>query len=136
MLAIARLVALTAVALLASTAVAVIAFATHAALLARRDIVDVLHLAGARDRYIAGLFERRFWLLGLRAGAVGALLALGAAAAMIFAVHSSGARTGLLPELSLDFQDLLILVLTPVIAGLAARIAARMTVIRSLKSVM
>ena len=136
MLAIARLVALTAVALLASTAVAVIAFATHAALLARRDIVDVLHLAGARDRYIAGLFERRFWLLGLRAGAVGALLALGAAAAMIFAVHSSGARTGLLPELSLDFQDLLILVLTPVIAGLAARIAARVTVIRSLKSVM
>ena len=136
MLAIARLVALTAVALLASTAIAVIAFATHAALLARRDIVDVLHLAGARDRYIAGLFERRFWLLGLRAGAVGALLALGAAAAMIFAVHSSGARTGLLPELSLDFQDLLILVLTPVIAGLAARIAARMTVIRSLKSVM
>ena len=136
MLSIARLVALTAVALLASTAIAVIAFATHAALLARRDIVDVLQLAGARDRYIAGLFERRFWLLGLRAGAVGALLALGAAAAMIFAVHSSGARTGLLPELSLDFQDLLILVLTPVIAGLAARIAARMTVIRSLKSVM
>ena len=136
MLSIARLVALTAVALLASTAVAVIAFATHAALLARRDIVDVLHLAGAQDRYIAGLFERRFWLLGLRAGAVGALLALGAAAAMIFAMHSSGARTGLLPELSLDLQDLLILVLTPVIAGLAARIAARMTVIRSLKSVM
>ncbi|KCZ63123.1 hypothetical protein L53_07590 [Hyphomonas sp. L-53-1-40] len=136
MLAIARLVALTAVALLASTAVAVIAFATHAALLARRDIVDVLHLAGARDRYIAGLFERRFWLLGIRAGAVGALLALGAAAAMIFAVHSSGARTGLLPELSLDFLDLIILILTPLIAGLAARLAARVTVIRSLKSVM
>ncbi len=136
MLAIARLVALTAVALLASTAVAVIAFATHAALLMRRDIVDVLHLAGARDRYIAGLFERRFWLLGLRAGAVGALLALGAAAAMIFAVRSSGARSGLLPELSLDFQDMAILVLTPLIAGLAARIAARFTVIRSLKSVM
>jgi cell division transport system permease protein len=136
MLAIARLVALTAVALLGSTAVAVIAFATHAALLARRDIVDVLHLAGARDRYIAGLFERRFWLLGIRAGAVGALLALGAAAAMIFAVHSSGARTGLLPELSLDIQDLLILVMTPLIAGLAARLAARVTVIRSLKSVM
>ena len=136
MLAIARLVALTAVALLASTAVAVIAFATHAALLARRDIVDVLHLAGARDRYIAGLFERRFWLLGIRAGAVGALLALGAAAAMIFAVHSSGARTRLLPELSLDFLDLIILIITPLIAGLAARLAARVTVIRSLKSVM
>lgn len=135
-LGIARLVALTAVALLVSTAVAVIAFATHAALLARRDIVDVLHLAGARDRFIASLFERRFWILGLRAGAVGALLALGASAAMIFAAQSSGARSGLLPELSLDFIDLMILVLTPVIAGLAARLAARITVIRALKSVM
>ncbi|MEZ5946117.1 MAG: cell division protein FtsX [Hyphomonas sp.] len=136
MLGIARLVALTAVALLVSTAIAVIAFATHAALLARRDIVDVLHLSGARDRFIATLFERRFWILGLRAGAVGALLALGAAAATIFAVKAHGARTGLLPELSLDFTDLVVLVLTPVIAGLAARIAARVTVIRSLKSVM
>jgi len=136
MLAIARIVALTAVALLGSTAVAVIAFATHAALLARKDIVDVLHLAGARDRFIASLFERRFWVLGLRAGAVGALLALGAAAATIFAVKAHGARTGLLPELSLDFADLLVLVMTPVIAGFAARLAARITVIRSLKSVM
>ncbi|KCZ50231.1 cell division protein FtsX [Hyphomonas pacifica] len=135
-LGIARLVALIAVALLASTAVAVIAFATHAALLTRRDIVDVLHLAGARDKFIASLFERRFWLLGLRAGSVGALMSLGAAAAMILAARSSGARSGLLPELSLDFYDLLILVLTPLIAGLAARFAARITVVRSLKSMM
>jgi len=135
-LAITRLIALTAVALLASTAVAVIAFATHAALLARRDIVDVLHLSGARDRFIASLFERRFWVLGLRAGAVGALLALGAAAAAIFAAKAHGGHAGLLPELSLDYLDLVVLVLTPVIAGLAARIAARVTVIRALKSMM
>ncbi|MEH6411124.1 MAG: cell division protein FtsX, partial [Hyphomonas sp.] len=135
-LAVARLTALIAVALLASTAVAVIAFATHAALLARRDIVDVLHLAGARDRFIAGLFERRFWVLGLRAGSVGALMALGAAALMIFTVQVHGSRAGLLPELSLDFLDLVILVTTPVIAGIAARLAARITVIRALKGMM
>ena len=136
MLGIARLVALVAVALLASTAVAVIAFATHAALLARRDIVDVLHLSGARDRFIASLFERRFWVLGLRAGSVGALLALGAAAVMMFAMRASGERSGLLPQLSLDFSDLLILVLTPVIAGVAARLAARLTVIQALRGMM
>jgi cell division transport system permease protein len=135
-LAITRLIALTAVALLVSTAVAVIAFATHAALLARRDIVDVLHLSGARDRFIASLFERRFWVLGLRAGAVGALLALGAAAAAIFAARAHGGHAGLLPELSLDYTDLVVLVMTPVIAGLAARLAARVTVIRALKSMM
>lgn len=136
MLGTARLVALGIVALLASTAIAVIAFATHAALLARRDIVEVLHIAGARDRFIATLFERRFWLLGLRAGTVGALVALVSVAVLIAIARTSGNRSGLLPELTLDFPDLAVLVVTPVIAGLAARIAAGVTVMRALKSVM
>lgn len=136
MLAVSRIAALSIVALLSATAIAVIAFATHAALLARRDIVDVLHIAGARDRFIAGLFERRFWLLGLRAGTVGALVALASVAVLIALGRSGAERTGLLPQLSLDFPDLAVLVVTPVIAGLAARIAAGITVMRALKTVM
>ncbi len=128
-----RLAALSAVALLIATALSVIAFATHAALLARRDIVELLHLSGARDRFIAALFERRFWMLGLRAGAVGALAALGGAAAMIFVAQSRGGRANLLPQLSLDLLDILILVLTPIVAGSAARLATRFTVMRALK---
>ena len=136
MLGTARMIAFGIVALLASTAIAVIAFATHAALLARRDIVDVLHIAGARDRFIARLFERRFWLLGLRAGTVGALVALAYVALLIAIARSTGSRSGLLPELTLDVLDLGILVFTPIIAGLASRIAAGITVMRALKSVM
>ena len=63
-------------------------------------------------------------------------MALGAAALMIFTVQAHGSRAGLLPELSLDFLDLVILVTTPVIAGFAARLAARITVIRALKGMM
>lgn len=136
MLSISRIAALSIVALLSATAIAVIAFATHAALLARRDIVDVLHVAGARDRFIAGLFERRFWLLGLRAGTVGALVALASVAILIALGRSGAERSGLLPQLSLDFPDLAVLVVTPVIAGLAARLAAGITVMRSLRSAM
>lgn len=136
MLSISRIAALSIVALLSATAIAVIAFATHAALLARRDIVDVLHVAGAKDRFIAGLFERRFWLLGLRAGTVGALVALASVAILIALGRSGAERSGLLPQLSLDFPDLAVLVVTPVIAGLAARLAAGITVMRSLRSVM
>ena len=99
MLSISRIAALSIVALLSATAIAVIAFATHAALLARRDIVDVLHVAGAKDRFIAGLFERRFWLLGLRAGTVGALLALASVAILITLGRSGAERSGLLPQL-------------------------------------
>ena len=133
-LSVLRLVALGAVALLEATAIAVIAFATHAALLARRDIVDVLHLSGAEDKFIAGLFERRFWVLALKAGAVGALLALMVTALIVFSGRAQGETAAqLLPQLSLDFVDLIILTLTPVLAGLSSRMAAHITVMQSLK---
>ncbi|MEO0981906.1 MAG: cell division protein FtsX [Pseudomonadota bacterium] len=127
-----RLAALGAVALLAATAVAVIAFATHAALLARKDIVEVLHLSGAEDRFVSRLFERRFWVLALRAGSVGALAALGAASLLSYSLSQGGGRDWLLPTLRLDLVDLSILISTPIMAAFAARFAARITVLRSL----
>ena len=132
-LSIVRIVALSTVLLLVATAVAVIAFATHAALLARKDIVDVLHLSGATDRFISRLFERRFWVLGLQAGSVGALFALAASALAMSLASGQSGRDGLLPRLSLDVTDLLILIATPVAAAIAARLAARTTVMRALK---
>lgn len=127
-----RLIAWGAVTLLASTAIAVIAFATHAALLARRDIVQILHLVGAHDRYISSLFERRFWVLGLQAGSVGALAALGVAAGLIFAAQVTEDAPWLVPQLQFEIIDLAILLLTPIIAGIASRFATRVTVLRAL----
>src|SRR5690606_18749554 len=128
----AGLAALIAVGLLGATAVAVIAFATHATLLARRDIVELLHLSGARDGFISGLFEQRFLMLGVQAGAVGALLAFGAAAFILFLVKQADEQIWLLPQLSLSLADGLILGLTPLVAGTAAMFAAKVTVMRSL----
>ena len=126
------LVALSTVLLLAATGIAVIAFATHATLLARRDIVELLHLTGAKDSFIAGLFERRFLMLGVQAGALGALLAFGAAAFILFAVRQTDEQAWLLPQLSLSLADGLILGLAPLVAGAASMIAAKVTVMRSL----
>lgn len=132
-----RLIGIGAVSLLTATAIAVIAFATHAALLARKDIVDVLHLSGAEDRFIAALFARRFWLLALQAGSGGALAALMTTALIVFSAGSSGAvEAQLLPRLTLDVVDFAILFVTPVIAGMSARWAARITVMQALKEAM
>lgn len=132
-----RLIGIGAVSLLTATAIAVIAFATHAALLARKDIVDVLHLSGAEDRFIAALFARRFWLLALQAGSGGALAALMTTALIVFSAGSSGAvEAQLLPRLTLDVVDFAILIVTPVIAGMSARWAARITVMQALKEAM
>jgi cell division transport system permease protein len=128
----AGLVAVLAVLLLGATGIAVIAFATHATLLARRDIVELLHLSGASDGFISGLFERRFLMLGVQAGTVGALLAFGAAAFILFAVKQADQKVWLLPQLSLSLADGLILGLAPLLAGLASMLAAKVTVMRSL----
>ncbi|MBI1868950.1 MAG: ABC transporter permease [Methylocystis sp.] len=48
-----------------------VAFATRAAMVGNREIIEVLHIVGAADTYIARQFQRRFLALGLRGGVLG-----------------------------------------------------------------
>jgi cell division transport system permease protein len=57
-----------------------VASATRAAVATNREIVEVLHIVGAADQFIAREFQRRFLTLGLRGAAIGG----GAAMAFIF----------------------------------------------------
>lgn len=60
-----------------------VVFATRGAMAGNRDIVNVLHIVGARDGYIARAFERRFLVLAGRGGAIG-----GGAAILVFIIGS------------------------------------------------
>ena len=63
-----------------------VGFATRGAMAGSREVIDVLHLVGAEDRFIAREFQRHFLRLGLHGGLIGAVCAamtfllLGAAA--------------------------------------------------------
>lgn len=127
-----RLIGFVALGLLATIVVSVIAFATHAALLARRDVVNVLHTCGASDRFISRLFEYRFFGLGLKAGGMGALFALFGALLLFFLARQSGDRSWLLPRMSPDIGTFVVLFVTPVVSALVSMIAARITVSRAL----
>lgn len=48
-----------------------VAFATRGAMDGNRQIIEVLHFVGARDKYIARQFQRHFLLLGAKGGAIG-----------------------------------------------------------------
>jgi cell division transport system permease protein len=63
-------------ALISGSAIAMVIFATRAVLDANRQTVDVLHLVGAEDHYIARAINRRFLMTGLVAGSLGLVLAL------------------------------------------------------------
>jgi len=109
-------------ALVALAAAALTLLATRAALAARREIVEVLHLSGARPSMIAGLFQRRFGLMGAGAGLFG-----GTAAAMIaVAARLAVGTDGLTPVLPVAWTDALVALVAPVAVGLVAAITARL----------
>ena len=118
-----RSVAIAGTLLVAGAAAAVITFATRAGLAARRDVVEVLHLSGAKDRFIAGLFQRRFATLAAWAGLWGAL----AAAALAALARGFGGSDGFTPVLPFAWSDLLAALPCPLAAALVAAVAARRT---------
>jgi cell division transport system permease protein len=127
-----ELVGLGILALVALTTAAIVVFATRSALAANRDTVEVLHLIGARDSFIAGEVQRQFLDTGLKASLGG-----WAAAAVTFMIFGMAASDGtgdvtLLPQLQMPWTHYLILLAVPVAATALTAIAARMTVMRAL----
>lgn len=111
--------------------VAIVVFATRAGLSANQETVEVLHLVGAQDRFIAREFERHFLWLALRAGAIGvltALMTLGAAG--FFAAQGDV----FLPEGLFALSDQIALVAVPLAAALVAMLTARLTVLNVLRA--
>jgi cell division transport system permease protein len=79
---------------LAATVLSV-TFATRAAMASNRPVIEVLHLIGAKDSFIAGHFQRHFLHLGLKGGLIGggsamALFALAELASGWFAGAAGG----------------------------------------------
>ncbi|MGZ6049653.1 MAG: ABC transporter permease, partial [Phenylobacterium sp.] len=116
--------------LIAAAAGAVVAFATRAGLAARRDVVEVLHLAGAEDAFIAQLFQVRFARVAGLAGAIGAA----AAGVLGAALRLAGGGEGLTPALPFAWSDLLAVVPCPLIAALVAALAAHITATRLIRA--
>src|SRR5262249_40028300 len=116
-------------ALTAAAAAAVVAFATRASMAARRDLVEVLHLSGARDDFIASLFQVRFAKLAAVAGLFGAV----AAAGVMALLKSLGGGDGFPPVLPLTWTDLLAVSPCPLVAATVAVLAARATTLRLLR---
>ncbi|WP_036255652.1 cell division protein FtsX [Methylocapsa acidiphila] len=61
-----------------------VAFATRGAMAGNREIIEILHFVGAADDYISRQFQRHFFRLGLRGGALGG----GAAIVAFFAAST------------------------------------------------
>jgi cell division transport system permease protein len=123
-------------ALVAGAAVLTVIFTTRAGLAVHDDVIDLLHLMGARDGYIARQFQREALRLGVKGGIIGLALAALTLAALAHAAARADALFGdqvsLLPSLRLTPWQWASLLLLPLLAGIIAMVTARITVMRAL----
>jgi len=110
---------------------AMVIFATRAGLAARRGTIEVLHLIGAEDAYVARQFQRHVSRLALLGGGGGWL----AAAIMLLLIQFLAANvgSGLLPGFALAWWHWLLLLLLPLAGLVLAVLTARITVLGDLK---
>jgi cell division transport system permease protein len=127
--------ALLIVLLIAAAAVTTVVFTTRTGLSVHRDVVELLHVIGARDRYIAQQFERQALRLGLAGGGLGLLLAV----ATLLALANAGAAAAMLGKTAIPLPAIALLpwhygmlVALPLAAAALAMLTARLTVLSAL----
>ncbi len=125
-----RLLAWAVIGLVALATAAMVVHATRTALAVHRPHIEVLHLIGATDAYIARQFARRAFALALLGGVGGLALS----APVLWGIGGLVQRLegGLVPEITLGMGQWLVLLLLPPVAGLLSMVTARRTVRRTL----
>lgn len=128
-------------ALVAMATTAIIVSATKSSMASNREIVEVLHFVGATDRFIAREFEKHFFRLGVRAGLVGAVLALGVFMMMPTIVRLLGGGELTLAELhrlvgsgALDLAGFVLMGIVIVVVAALCVLTSRWGVFRILNS--
>ncbi len=127
----ARMIILIMALILALTAALTVAGTAKTRLALHKDEVDLLHLIGATDNYIATQFQRQAFRIaaeGAAAGMIAAFVTLG-----IVSVIKGQTPSQLLPNFSMSWTQWFFLVLTPLLAGVIAMISSRFTVVHALE---
>ena len=107
-----------------------VVFTTRTGLAVHREAIEVLHLIGAQDSYVARQFAWRALMFGLRGGVIGLALAV----PTLFAVGylAASLEGGLLPAISFRASQWAGLAVIPLLVAAVAMLTARFTVTRTL----
>ncbi len=125
-----RILAAAVLGLIGFATMGTVIYTTRSGLAVHRQTIEVLHLIGAQDSYIARQFAWRALSLGLRGGLIGVSLAVPTLG--LIGYLGASLETGLLPETAFGVRDWVVLAAIPVAAALLAMVSARVTVLRSL----
>ena len=130
----ARFLAFAVLVIISATTIALVIFASRAGLSANQEVVEVLHLCGARDGFIAAEIQRHFFDLGWRGGLIGFGLAL--FTFLLMEILAADGALFLVPLPSLSALHYLWLMVVPAALALVVAATARFTVLRVLGRMM
>ncbi|MFA7431643.1 MAG: FtsX-like permease family protein [Rhodospirillaceae bacterium] len=125
-----RMLAWAVIGLVAVATAAMVIHATSTTLAVHRPHIEVLHLIGATDSYIARQFARRAFALAVLGGIGG--LAMAAPVLWVIGGLVQRLEGGLIPEITIGVGQWLVLLLLPPVAGVLSNVTARRTVRRTL----
>jgi len=114
--------------LIGLAAASTVVFVARAGLAAHRSVIEILHVIGAHDGYVAGQFQRHALVRAFIGGAIGALAAAAAFAAALRFLPGLG-----MASLTLRPLQWAALAALPIAAALLAMLTARYTVLRALR---
>lgn len=122
------------VVLIAAATAATVIYATRSGMAVHREVIEVMHLIGAPDDYVARQFAARAFALGLRGGIFGLLAA--APAVLAGAVLAGRFQGGFLADLTIPVQGWVGLLALPPATAVLTMATARLTVHGALRRMM
>ena len=128
-----RFIALGIVVIVIVTTVVIVISATRAALTVHLDIIEIIHMIGARDQFMAREMQQLFLPLGLRGSLIG--LAAAGLTLLVLSQFTSGLGGPMLPQQGAGSDivgTLIVLGIVPVAVTALTIITARVTTLRLL----
>ena len=109
-------------------------YATKTSLGIHRDIIEILHIMGAKDDYIAKQYARRSFFIGLLSGIIGVIF--GALALWFISTVAIGLKGGILDKAVLDFKAWSVIFSLPMLTAIISMFTGYYTVKRTLGKIM
>ena len=112
--------------------IGIIIFTARIGLAIHRSVIELLHLMGAQDSYIARQFQVHALGLGLRGGMIGGVAAAATVLVLVPAGHALDLPVPIAAYSLFDWRMWALLILAGLAAGAVAMVTARITVLRQL----
>ncbi|WP_288901779.1 hypothetical protein [uncultured Sneathiella sp.] len=120
--------------LIGCVTVIIVIFAVRTGLIMHSEVIQVLHLIGARDNYIAEQFQNYFSRLSFLGALPGLIVAI--IVMFIFNFLVGSLEASMLPPLTVGIEGTVALMLLPFLVALLTKYTVRRVVLKSLRRMM